>query len=802
MTRKSLKLPVILIVMAGTAIPDAQSSLIINELTQSNIDIVFDDLNEFPDSWVELYNPDEAPVNLATYSISDEDNPSKAYRLPELTIEPGGYTLVFCDKAATGLHTDFRLDSGKGASVYLFEDGKKVDSVSGLKKQPAPNIAYGRKTDASDEWGYMQTPTPGASNCGKTVTKILGDPIFSVPGRIGNTPLLLELTVPDDAPSGTLIHYTLDGSEPTQASPAYATPIQIESTSTVRATLFCDGYLSPRSTTHSYIFHPREMTIPIVSIVSDDSYFYDQKTGILTDGSDPDNPNYNHDWRRPVNLEYFTSENTGSQLNQLCETRVKGGSSRIYPLKSLVTYANKRFGVKRFEQEFFPEDAPGLTEWKSFELRNAGSDFIGLYMRDAVIQRLMGKRLDIDWQPCQPTAVYINGRYQGLLNLRSRSNEDHVYTFYDGLEDIELWERWWELKAGDGSLMAQFRPFFMGDPHTVAEYRQWIDVGEYMDVMILNIFFINLDFPGNNIIQWRPTAENGLWRWIVKDTDLGMGLYGRPYDYMILDWWTDSDFDPDTAPWANTPGATAILRHMLMDPEGKDMFIDRLGAYMGDFLTLRAVSAEIDRHYDIIKPEFDATFAIYGYNPGRMPTMIAEAKEWTANRVEFFYSDMARFFGLGKPIKLTIDSGRDDDLTINVNGHDVSHRDYDGKWWAGRTLRLSGKSSDGNTVAVKWTIRTTRDGVTSEETFDTEHLEYTVPDADSIAIETVTGISSLTDITSGTQQGFDPRAPFEAFDMSGRMAGVFSSASSANASLEPGIYIFRQGAVTSKHIVR
>lgn len=64
MTRKSLKLPVILIVMAGTAIPDAQSSLIINELTQSNIDIVFDDLNEFPDSWVELYNPDEAPVNL------------------------------------------------------------------------------------------------------------------------------------------------------------------------------------------------------------------------------------------------------------------------------------------------------------------------------------------------------------------------------------------------------------------------------------------------------------------------------------------------------------------------------------------------------------------------------------------------------------------------------------------------------------------------------------------------------------------------------------------------------------------
>ena len=31
--------------------------LIINELMQSNIDCWMDDLNDFPDSWVELYNP-------------------------------------------------------------------------------------------------------------------------------------------------------------------------------------------------------------------------------------------------------------------------------------------------------------------------------------------------------------------------------------------------------------------------------------------------------------------------------------------------------------------------------------------------------------------------------------------------------------------------------------------------------------------------------------------------------------------------------------------------------------------------
>ena len=32
------------------------AQLVINELMQSNIDCLLDDLNEYPDSWVELHN--------------------------------------------------------------------------------------------------------------------------------------------------------------------------------------------------------------------------------------------------------------------------------------------------------------------------------------------------------------------------------------------------------------------------------------------------------------------------------------------------------------------------------------------------------------------------------------------------------------------------------------------------------------------------------------------------------------------------------------------------------------------------
>ena len=37
----------------------ANAQLVINELMQSNIDCLMDDLKEFPDSWVELYNPSD-----------------------------------------------------------------------------------------------------------------------------------------------------------------------------------------------------------------------------------------------------------------------------------------------------------------------------------------------------------------------------------------------------------------------------------------------------------------------------------------------------------------------------------------------------------------------------------------------------------------------------------------------------------------------------------------------------------------------------------------------------------------------
>ena len=133
-----------------------KGQLVINELMQSNIDCIMDDLNEFPDSWVELYNPTAQIVSLSDYAIGVKASAKKAYSLPSQTIPANGYVIIYCDKEEQGLHTDFRLESGKDGCVYLFKNGEPIDSLVAMKKQPAPNIAYGRKTDGADDWGYRQ----------------------------------------------------------------------------------------------------------------------------------------------------------------------------------------------------------------------------------------------------------------------------------------------------------------------------------------------------------------------------------------------------------------------------------------------------------------------------------------------------------------------------------------------------------------------------------------------------------------------------------------------------------------------
>ena len=737
------------------------AQLVINELMQSNIDCIMDDLNEFPDSWVELYNTGTAAVNLKDWRLGLSDKAGEAWQLSNKQIGPGEYALVFCDKVGKNLHTDFRLESGKGGSLYLFQGQTIVDKVEDLPKQPAPNIAYGRKTDGSNEWGYQLTPTPEGTNTGEVCDHdhILGEPVFSEPGKVfnGNKTFNLQLSLPEGSPEGTEIRYTTNGSEPTASSPKYTADIPITKSTSIRAKLFCNGWLSPRSTVQSYIFHDRSMTIPVISIVTDNSYLNDKKIGIFAN-------NYGHekyqqvDWRRPLNIELFDAEGEPSQLNQLCETRITGAWSREAARKSMGIYCHKRFGKKNMEYEFFPDQCPGLTNYKSIVLRNSGNDRDYTYMRDAVCQRAMAEHADIDWQAWRPAVIYINGNYWCLLNIRERANENNILTHYDGLEDIDLIENG-ELKEGTKENYDAFTAFFNEHGHTLDEYAELMDWEEYIRITTMNLYFNNLDYPGNNNVMWRPRAEGGKWRWIAKDLDYTLGLYTNGgaggsggYDHQIIaQWYNPDDYSlHQGANFSITWDATRLFRRLMEDADFAREFIDRFSIYMGDFLNEKSVRAIWDPMYAMIKDEWKRHRSVVYDNPW-WPIFDDEqryARNWLSKRTNEMYKQLGKQYDLGTPIPMTVNQDLEDASALDVtfNGVPLTKGVFNGKFFADRSITLEGQAPEGQVISG-WTIVTKSSSGTDTRQIDGERCALLMPQCTNLAINAIlsksTGIDTL-----------------------------------------------------------
>lgn len=728
-------------------IKSASADLIINEVMQSNIDFIVDDFHDFPDSWVELYNPTDKMIYFDGYKLGTSKKANKAYELPAgYAINPHSYFLIYCDKVGINHHADFRVDSGKG-EIYLFKDDEIIDEVS-LKAQPAPNISYGREEDMSDVWGYQLIPSPGKANQSGITDIVLGDPVFSTPGRVGTEPVQLTLSLPKGQLEGTEIRYTLNGSEPTVESLLYEEPIQIEENTVVRAKLFCTGAVSPRSVTHSFIFHPREMTIPIISIVTNDEFFYGDELGILSEAiTVGQQPNYTYDWRRPLNFEFFNEEGSEAILNQLCEIKVKGHDTRKNMIKSMALYANKRFGTKRFSYEFFPDQKPGITEFKSIEIRNGGQDCYRTYMRDALAQRMMGEYADLDWQAWRPSVVYINGEYHGILNIRERSDEDNIYSNYDGLEDVDVIENWKNVEEGTIDTFLEFKKFYSEGNHSIEEYAERMDVEEFANYFVLNMIYSNYDFPGNNVVMWRPTEEGGKWRWICKDMDFALGNFSHPADFNYLDWLYNPQNYPEHS-WANNEESTLLFKRMLSIPEFRFDFINRFAVYTGDFLKADNAVEKMNVMWSEFENEWPAHFE--KNNPQWQPHEYFrnELENYVRGREEIIYEQVADWFGLGTPIPLKITNKEALCKGIEFNNLPLVTGSFDGKYFAGDPIIL--KAEDPHEDFKGWNVEIKHDGVLTISYYNGDFVTLITPEVEGITIypvkDQITSVDSIEDL--------------------------------------------------------
>ena len=66
----------------------------INEFLSSNLNGLRDEDGDYSD-WIELYNNSSSKINLNGYHLSDDLSLLKKWTLPDISLEPSSYVLVF-----------------------------------------------------------------------------------------------------------------------------------------------------------------------------------------------------------------------------------------------------------------------------------------------------------------------------------------------------------------------------------------------------------------------------------------------------------------------------------------------------------------------------------------------------------------------------------------------------------------------------------------------------------------------------------------------------------------------------------
>jgi hypothetical protein len=569
-------------------------------------------------------------------------------------------------------HTNFKLDAD-GESVYFtLPSGALADSV-GFGVIPV-NSSYGRTVKNPQTWAVFAVSTPGKENSGEGLPAgEVGKPVFNLPGGVYAASLKLALTT---SVAGDSVYYTLDGSEPGRQSYLYTGEININSSKVVKARILKSGWLPGVTVTNSYIFYENKK-LPIVSISMNPSDLWDYYTGIYVKGPNAETKtpffgaNFWQDWERSCHFELI--ETTGNKVIDVnAGTKIYGNYSRANDQKSMAFYCRKSYGSEFMKYKIFKERP--FDEFKDIVLRNSGNDWNNTMFRDALMTGLT-LPLNVDQQAYRPAVVFLNGEYWGLLNLREKINEHFIASNHNvDPEDVTLLEGHGSPIVGNADDYWKMYSFMEYNSLTSqANYDQvvaQIDLDNYLDYTCSQIFYANHDWPGNNIKYWKTNEPGSRWRWVMFDTDFGMGIWYTPATKNSLEIVTATN----GTEWHNQPWATLMLRRLLDNTGFRNQFINRFADLLNSVFLVDRVQKAINQKRDLIAEEMISQFKKWNLDPwNNWQTNVQVMKTFASERPGNVWQHIRQKFSLSAPEAITVDA---DSTAGSVQINSLKLRDF------------------------------------------------------------------------------------------------------------------------------
>lgn len=679
---------------------EALTNVYINEFMPKN-NWVLDEYGEAND-WIEIYNANPYEVYLGGLYLSDDSTNLVRWQIQyPLYIAPRSHALIWADNDIEQgpLHTNFKL-SASGESIVLtqFHSGLLhiIDQVN--YDSIAHDISYARLPDGAQDIALVGRPTPAASNA--IYGRLLSAPQIAIPGGQQENAIDVEITHPDSTAS---IFYTTDGSQPTVSSTRYHQAIRIDTNTVLKTIASKANHLNSTVSTEFYLFQDHG-TLPVFHISTNPYNLWDDSLGIYcvgTNGAPKNNydgyANFFQDWERPAIVSMIDSSGKEVFKNN-AGIAIGGNASRKFVQKTFNIHFRDSYGTKPVEFQLF--DNRETDKFKHLKLRNGGQDFEKTMLREGLNHNLLINEMDIEALAYRPAVLYLNGQYWGMYGLRESYNDDYIDSYYQvkksRLNIIRINGRSFTIKEGVGDSYQELYDF-MADNNSQQQsvydtVLSHIDVNEYIDYHIAQIYLANYDWPGNNTMIWNEPGDYK-WRWMLFDTDASTnGVWNKSYPE-----WESLPFITSTTSnkWPNSSNSNLMMRKLFANKDFKNEFTQRFCTYISTIFdeervhsvvdsTAAMVDVEIDRHIKKWSQEYDfGSGKTCGGSRETWTENVQAYKDFFSQRPEFMRQDLANYFNMAPTYYLHFNYNKTTNgkLYLHQNQWTVPY-DYEGEYFS------------------------------------------------------------------------------------------------------------------------
>lgn len=518
------------------------------------------------EGWIEFYNEGKKPIDLSGTTVYIGD--TLAGTAADKSSADAGKLFV--------LDLDRNPGENESNVVTVYKaDGTR--EISLLVPKLDESESYGSLQDGGTEKGIL-TSTKGKSN-NDAAENTVSSLTFSAPGGFYNKEFQLRL----EAPEGSTIYYTVDGTAPTTDSDVYSAPIAIKNrtgSDTQYAAQILNGNYVPSSVdmgtvvqaiavgsdgtqsdvmTQTYFveigMESEYQDVPVLEITSNPDDLFGYYDGIYVAGRSREDAiakglkgnsyaNYYNGWVRPAHIEYYEADKGKTY---------EGNVSIQMAVDYTISSQQKSFyitGDGAFEgsslADYFNQTSKSLMVQtnqydNNYKLRD--------YLADDLLKDSAAGTPDIT-----PCIVFIDGEYWGCYMLQAPYDQEYFEEHYDIPQDQKVetavigedYDSYYELyhyvQTTDLSSDANYE-----------KLESMMDMQSYMDYLCANMYLGNWLFGTDHATIWRTEANtgsgyaDGKWRWIFGNMQNTManGQLGE-YSTASIDTYLEPYFDQNS----------------------------------------------------------------------------------------------------------------------------------------------------------------------------------------------------------------------------------------------------------------